>query len=152
MYIVVCVDQLRQSGHEPTPIALEWLPGRYAMCRLDAGAAVPAWASGPVSKDAPLISITRTERELSILAPEPVVPAAVRAERGWVALRVRGQLDFALVGILARLTGALAQARVPVCAISTYDTDILLVRAPDANRALIALRTVADIPTAPPPQ
>jgi hypothetical protein len=58
---------------------------------------------------------------------------------------VVGALDFSLVGILSKLTGALADAGVPVLAISTYDTDVLLVRAEDADEAAVALANVADL-------
>jgi len=121
-------------------LALEWIPGRFAICRLDVRDAVPAWA-GPSSN---LLSITRTDRELSIIAAEEAVPDSVNAERGWVALRIAGTLDFSLVGILSRLTNALAEANVPVFVISTFDTDVLLVRAGDADRAGEALSAVAD--------
>ena len=93
----------------------------------------------------PLLSITRTAGELSIVAAEEAVPDSVKAERGWVAMRIAGTLDFSLIGILSRLTAALAEANVPVFVISTHDTDILLVRAGDAGRAVEALSTVADI-------
>ena len=58
---------------------------------------------------------------------------------------MEGTLDFGLTGILARLTTALAEARVPVFAISTYDTDVLLVQVSDAEAAVEALATVADV-------
>jgi hypothetical protein len=125
-------------------LRLEWIHGRYAVCRLDADALVPDWAL----RSSALISITRTETELSIIAEEDCVPSDVKAERGFVALRVAGTLDFALVGILARLTGALAEANVPVLAISTYDTDLLLVKAEDAKRAVEALSHIASVPSA----
>ena len=73
------------------------------------------------------------------------LPAAFEAERGWVALRVAGKVEFSTVGLLAQLTGALAEAGVPLLAISTYETDILLVKATSAGRAVEALRRVADI-------
>jgi len=121
-------------------LALEWIPGRVAICRLDVRDAIPAWAGRPSS----LLSITRTDGELSIVVAEEAVPKPVKAERGWVAMRIAGTLDFSLVGILSKLTGALAEANVPVFVISTYDTDVLLVRADDADRAREALSAVAD--------
>ncbi len=130
------------SDRQPGLLSLEWVPGRFAVCRLGADEAVPEWALADCS--AGLLSVTRTDRELSIVAGEDRVPASVRAESGWVALRVGGTLDFGLVGVLSRLTGALADAGVPVFALSTFDTDILLVKAADAGRAVQALRTVAD--------
>ncbi len=124
-------------------LGLEWIAGSFAVCRLDPGDPVPGWASG--SCDSALLSITRTDRELSIVAPDSVVPDGVRAERGWVALRVAGTLDFGLVGVLSGLTGALAAASVPVFVVSTYETDILLVKSSDAQRAVEALASVADV-------
>lgn len=129
-------------------LGLEWMAGDYAVCRLGAAEAVPAWAvhgDGGGGGSGGLVCITRTDRELSIVAAEAIVPAGTTAERGWRALRVAGTLDFALVGVLSKLTGALAAAGVPVFAISTYDTDILLVKASDAERAAVALRVVADL-------
>jgi len=122
-------------------LALEWIPGRFAVCRLDPGAAIPAWAV----EGGPLVSITRTEDELSIVAPEEAVPSEVQAERGWDAIRVVGKLDFSMVGVLAGLTGALAEAGVSVFAVSTFDTDILLVREGDSEAAVVALGAVADV-------
>ena len=130
------------SDQEPGLLSLEWIPGRFAVCRLGADEAVPDWALASGSSG--LVSVTRTDRELSIVASEERVPASTRAERGWVALRVSGTLDFGLVGVLSRLTGALAAAGVSVFAVSAYDTDILLVKAKDSQRALEALGAVAD--------
>lgn len=122
-------------------LKLEWIGGRYAVCRLEGGDAIPPWAHEP-SK---LLSITRTDAELSIVADERIVPDDVKAERGFVALRVVGTLDFSLVGVLSRLTGALADAGVPVLAISTHDTDVLLIRACDAESAVAALSRIAQV-------
>lgn len=127
-------------------LALEWIPGRFAICRLDVRDAIPTWAG----RSSNLLSITRTDRELSIVAAEEAVPESVKAERGWVALRIAGTLDFSLIGILSSLTGALAEANVPVFVISTHDTDVLLVRAEDAGRAETALSRVAPFAPAQP--
>ena len=130
------------SDRKPGLLSLEWVPGRFAVCRFGADEAVPDWALASGSSG--LLSVTRTERELSIVADEDRVPASTCAERGWVALRVAGTLDFGLVGVLSVLTGALAAAGVSVFAVSTYDTDILLVKATDSQRAIEALGAVAD--------
>ena len=123
--------------------ALEWVPGAFAVCRLPAAAAIPPWAAAGARRA--LLSVTRTDRELSIVAPQDVVPADAEAERGWVALRVAGKVEFSKVGLLAQLAGALATAGVPLMAISTYETDILLVKSTSSGRAVEALRRVADI-------
>ena len=87
-----------------------------------------------------MASVTRTAAELSIVAPSAAVPPEVRAERDWRALRVAGPLDFALTGILASLAAPLADAGVSIFALSTYDTDYVLVRHPQLDVALAALR------------
>ncbi len=126
------------SGAE---LELEWIAGRFAVCRLPATAEIPQWASAGGG----LISITRTDRELSIVAIQDAVPADVQAERNWVAMRIVGRLGFSAVGVLAKLSGALAGAGVGVLTISTYETDILLVKTADAQRAARALGAVADV-------
>ncbi len=73
------------------------------------------------------------------------MPGEVTAQRGWRAMRVVGTLEFSMVGVLARLTGACADADVPVFVVSTYDTDIVMVKAEDAGRAVEALGAVADV-------
>ena len=62
-------------------------------------------------------------------------------ENDYQVLRVAGQLDFSLIGILARMTGALAGAGIPVCAVCTYDTDYLLIKAGNMDSAFKALET-----------
>jgi uncharacterized protein len=119
---------------EPPALALDVLPERFAVVRLAADAAVPAWARG-----GSLVSVTRTADELSIVCPEAAVPAGLPAQRDFRGLRVRGPLDFSAVGVLASLAGPLAAAGVSLFALSTYDTDYLLVRAADLERALAAL-------------
>ncbi|MCH8342577.1 MAG: ACT domain-containing protein [Planctomycetes bacterium] len=100
------------SGAE---LELEWIAGRFAVCRLPATAEIPQW----VPADGGLISITRTDRELSIVAMQDAIPADVQAERNWVAMRIVGTLSFSAVGVLAKLSGALAGAGISVLAIST---------------------------------
>lgn len=81
------------------------------------------------------VSFTRTAEEISIVAGEALLADMPKVEPGWTAFRVEGPLDFALTGILAELSGALAAADISLFAISTYDTDYILVRATDADRA-----------------
>jgi uncharacterized protein len=116
-------------------LVLRALPGELAIARLPADAPAPAWAgTGALS------SVTRTARELSVVCAAEAVPAAVRCERGWRALAVDGPLDFALTGVLAALAAPLAAAEVPLLALSSFDTDHVLVRAGDLARAAQALR------------
>jgi len=117
-------------------VELELVPGRYAVCRLEPDAPVPDWAT---NTNAGLASVTRTRDELSVVCPAENVPKDATAERGWACLRVAGTLDFDQTGIAASLTAPLAEAAIPVLVIATHDTDYLLVREPDLERALAAL-------------
>jgi len=111
-------------------------PGSFAICQLAPGAPLPPWAL-----EGPFCSVTRTPDELSIVCAESAVPPDAVADRGWRLLSVRGRMDLTLVGVLAGLAGTLARAGISVFALSTYDTDHLLVRVDDldvATRALVA--------------
>ena len=113
--------------------AIEVVPGRYAVCQLDAVAEVPGWVSGAVT------SVTRTPAELSIICSEECVPGDVRSESGWRCLRVVGPLEFSMVGVIASLTGVLADAGLSVFVVSTFDTDCLLVKQADLDTAVKSL-------------
>jgi uncharacterized protein len=111
-----------------------------AVCRLGGAEPIPRWAVEGV-----LFSITRTAEELSVVCPENLVPEDVLAERGWRALRVAGVMDFSVIGILAGLTAPLAEGGIGVFAISTYDTDYLLVKEHDLGRAIRTLQAAGHI-------
>jgi len=119
-------------GEERFSLSIQ--PGSFAICQLAPGAGLPAWAL-----EGPFCSVTRTPDELSIVCAESAVPAEAVADRGWRLLSVRGRMDLTLVGVLAGLSGTLARAGVSVFALSTYDTDHLLVRAGDLDAATRAL-------------
>ncbi len=114
---------------------LSLLPEEFAICRLPGTASLPSWALGH-----DFFAIVRTPEELSLVCPAWAVPANTRAVRGWRGLKVHGPLDFDQIGVLAALSGILAQARVSVFALSTYDTDYLFLRQRDVARAIAALR------------
>ena len=117
-------------------LPLEVLPDTLAICRLPADAAVPPWAMGQSA----FLTVSRTSEELSITAVQTAVPAGTRCERDYRALRVRGTLPPDLVGILLSIADPLARAGLAIFAISTYDTDYVLVKARDLPAALEALR------------
>lgn len=111
------------------------LPGRLVVCRLSPHESLPAWATGGA-----LVSITRTADELSIVCAEEQVPTGVQQEPSWRAFRVPGPLPFALTGVLASLLEPLARAGVGIFAVSTYDTDYILVKQDRLNAAVAAWR------------
>lgn len=111
------------------------LPETYAVCRLEKKAPIPKWGiKGGLS------SITRTEEELSVVCLEKQIPRVVKKEGGWRVLKVEGPLDFSLTGVLASLAAPLASEGISVFALSTYDTDFLLVKEGKLEKAIQALR------------
>jgi len=115
-------------------LTLTLLPDRYAICRLDAKAAVPAWATGE-----DFLSVSRTREELSIVCLERNVPSGINGAKGWRVLKCEGPLDFALYGIMASLAEPLADAGVPIFPIATHDTDYVLIKEPQLEAAVNAL-------------
>lgn len=118
------------------PLTMQVQPETLAVCRLDAAAPLPDWAMG-----GSFSALTRTADELSVICPQSSVPPGVTCEPNWRALKVEGQLDFAMVGVLAGISGALADARISLFAISTFDTDYILVKETDLPGAVSALRS-----------
>lgn len=146
-----------ETSTEPTaPTAsgatftLQQFPEKLAVIKLPAGAEIPAWA-----ESASLFSITATATETSLICAGRDVPAKVPAYKGLTAFAVQGPLDPALIGVLSSLLAPLAEAEIPVFALSTFDTDWILVPAPKAEQATEAWRrrghTVSvAVPVSPP--
>jgi hypothetical protein len=114
---------------------LDLLRGEFAIARLGAADRVPEWA-----RSVDFVSITRTSDELSIVCESSRVPERVRAERGWRVLKIEGPLEFSMVGVLASIAGPLAGAGISIFAISTFDTDYVLVGAEKLAAAITALQ------------
>lgn len=110
------------------------LPGSFAVLRLDPDAEVPPGVLVP-----PFHSVTRTPAELSIVCPVGAVPDGAKAERGWAILALEGPFPFELTGILASILAPLAEAGVGIFALSTFDTDYVLVKRERLDEALAAL-------------
>lgn len=107
---------------------------KLAVCRLGAEEAMPAWAArGGFS------AVVRTPGELSVVCEEGRVPEGVKAERGWGVIELVGPFDFGLTGVLASVLGPLAEAKVPIFAISTFDTDWVLIPGEHIEKAVRAL-------------
>jgi uncharacterized protein len=112
------------------------LPERLAVCQLAADAPVPSWA-----QEGGFFCVTRSTDELSIVCEDHRVPEGVRAERGWVALKLEGPFPFSMTGVLVSFLRPLAEAKIPIFAISTFDTDYVLVKREDLERAKKSLVT-----------
>lgn len=111
------------------------LGDRLAVCRLDAGSDVPPWPAPDG-----FLAITRTADELSVVCREDAVPEDVRREKGWRAMKLEGPFEFTEVGVLASVATPLADADVGIFAVSTNDTDYVLVKDEQLDRAVAALR------------
>jgi len=111
------------------------LSDTFAICRLGPAEDVPEWAM-----IGEFVSITHTSDELSIVCAEEHVPSDVKADREWRVLKVEGPLDLALTGVLAALANPLAEAQINIFAVSTFDTDYLLVKGYNLARACEVLR------------
>jgi len=117
-------------------VVLRELEGELAIVQLAPHVGIPAWLNIAAQ---PLISVTYTEDELSLVCPAGDVPSGVKCESGWRALRVEGKIDFSAVGILAGILQPLAEAGISIFALSTFDTDYILVRSGAMEAAKAAL-------------
>ena len=122
-------------GSATPPLTLLGVAGRFAVCKLSPGSAIPAWATA-----GDVFSVTRTGEELSVVCRQEIVPSGTHAEVGWRCLRVAGAMPFTLVGVLASLTRPVAAAGVGVFAVSTFDTDYLFFKEAEFQTAVAALR------------
>ena len=111
-------------------------PMKYAICRMEPDAPVPEWAAG-----VRFLSVTRTANELSIVCEEALIPSDIRGERNRRLMQIEGALAFTLTGVLASVAAPLATAGISVFAVSTYDTDYLLVSDEDLRQATEVLES-----------
>jgi hypothetical protein len=116
-------------------LKLQELPEIFAVCRLEPQSVIPVWAmkSG-------FFSITKTSDELSIVCEQALVPKDLEAETDWKCFRVVGTLDFSLTGILSSIANPLAQEKISIFALSTFDTDYVLVKSATWEPAKQVLR------------
>ena len=111
---------------------LEMLSADLTVCQLKSAAAID------LQKD--FYFIGRTDEELSLVCRTTDTPSeTIAREDGWKGFRIQGQLDFSLIGILSQISGVLADAKIGIFAVSTYNTDYILVKAENFARAADAL-------------
>ena len=110
------------------------LPVSFAVCRL------PPDASIPLLTGTEFISISRTAEELSIVCPADQAPRNAKCESPWTCFKLEGPFAFSLTGILASFLDPLAERGIPIFAVSTFDTDYILVKEEHAATALETLQ------------
>ena len=117
---------------------LQIIPGAFAVCKL------PDATQVNLSDD--FFFLSRTDEELSLVCREQLIPSNhTIAETGWSMFRVTGVLDFSLTGILSSLSGVLADAKIGIFAVSTYNTDYILVKTEQLPRAMEVLEAAGHI-------
>ena len=104
------------------------------MCRFASDTRIPAWAL-----EGGFFCVVRTRDELSIVCTEDRMPEGAPTERGWLAMKLEGPFPFSMTGVLASFLQPLAEARIPVFAISTFDTDYVLIKRENLEQAVAAL-------------
>ena len=114
------------------------IPGAYAVCHLPAKTPLPAWAGIAFT------SVTRTADELSVVCEEHRLPpdldgVEAQVERGWALLKLHGPFPLDAIGVLASVAKPLAEAEISLFAISTFDTDYILVKRIRVKQAIAAL-------------
>jgi hypothetical protein len=115
-------------------LELSLLPERFAISRLAADSPIPDWAT-----QGPFYSVTRTGDELSIVTELSRVPADIQSQPVWRVLKVHGPFVLSEIGVLAALAMPLAEAKISLFAISTFDTDYLLVASETLPAAVASL-------------
>jgi hypothetical protein len=130
---------------ERRPLKFRWVAdGPYAIVRLAPDAAVPDWAT-----KGGFTSITRTADELSIVCPTENLPRNVSSPHRWICLKLEGPFPFSQTGILLSFIGPLSSNGIPIFAISTYDTDYVLIQEEFAGMALEVLQAAGHELAAP---
>ncbi|WP_076708785.1 ACT domain-containing protein [Microbacterium oleivorans] len=110
----------------PAPaVPLRSLPGEYVIARFPVGADITPVLTALVAS-ASLMSVTRTDQEISIVCDVIVAPSAAELDGPWRALYAAGPIPFGLTGVVASLVGPLAEIGCPVFVVSTFDGDILM--------------------------
>ncbi len=117
-------------------LTLDLLEGNFVICRLSPSSAMPSWAY-----TGPFISITKTNDELSIITiDDNRLPKDIQCERNWKCLKLKGPFPFNMTGILSSVLSPLANAEIPILAISTFDTDYVMIKDENLQIAIDVLK------------
>ena len=130
----VDIIQCEQSAkhYEGAAMELKKLPYELTICK------VASMADIDLNGD--FFFIGKTDEEISLICLADDAPAqTIEREDGWKGFRIEGVLDFSLIGILSRITGVLADSGIGIFAVSTYNTDYILVKGDSFDKAAEAL-------------
>lgn len=119
---------------EKRQLKLSLLKDVYGICKLPGDSPIPDW-----TQKGSWYSITQTEKELTIVCPQGVIPARVEYDGNWRGFRIDGSFDFSQIGVISSIAGPLAKAHISIYVISTYDTDYFLVKEANVEQAVTVL-------------
>jgi uncharacterized protein len=125
--------------------SLELLTDLLTICRLTPNTPVP-----DLKAIKGYYALVQTSDETTLICPQHYAPRGVPAEIGWRALEVRGPLEFDMIGVLSDLAGCLAEAKISIYVLSTYDTDIIFVKDRMLKIAITALQKAGHVIIEPP--
>jgi hypothetical protein len=122
-------------------LTLSLLPQKFGICHFEKKSKIPDWA-----EKGEFFSLTKTDQELSIVYPQDKIPPGVLYEPNWVAFRIEGVVEgvFA-VGIIESLARPLAENKIPIFNISTYQTNYLFVEEKNLKKAIKLLSAFCEI-------
>lgn len=112
---------------------IEIIGGGFAVCKVS--------DFSLINLSEPFIFVSKTDKENSLVCPIEKIPAnAVNVEKPWRAFRIAGTLDFSLIGILSAVSSVLAENKIGIFAVSTYDTDYIFTKEENFDSAINALK------------
>jgi hypothetical protein len=106
------------------------LKEKFAVCHFDKKSKIPDWLKGSV-----FYFIGKTDDELSIICQQEKIPGGVLAEKNWKAFKVKGPLGFTLTGVVSSISKPLADAKISILYVSTYETDYIFVEEKNFEKA-----------------
>lgn len=112
---------------------LEKIDGQFAVCKIAQTPAVPDWAHGE------FVQLSYSENECTVVCEQENVPVDIVCEKDWICFRIAGELQFDQIGIIADVSRVLAEAKISVFAVSTFDTDYFLVKSDKLKDAINCL-------------
>ena len=116
------------------------LPEKFAVCRLDKKSKIPEWV-----KESEFYFIGKTDDELSIICQQEKIPGGVLAEKNWRAFKVQGPLGFSLTGVVSSISKPLADEKISILYVSTYETDYIFVEEKNFEKAKKILKEFFEI-------
>ena len=115
-------------------LKLSLLEEKYGICSLPKDAPIPHW----VSKES-LVSITRTDKELTIVCKQDIIPSKLQSDLNWRCFKIDGSFDLSQIGVISSISSPLADAGISIYVISTYDTDYFLVKDDNLEKTISVL-------------